>query len=50
MNKELYGWDDSKVYFHNIETHEDYCINDYEELEKKIIDFCAEYFDELEEK
>ena len=41
--KELYGWDDGKVYFMDEQQRKEWCVTDNEELYNQLIEICRKY-------
>lgn len=47
--KELYGWDDGKIYFMDEERNKEWCVTDNEELYNQLIEICRKYFKDKKE-
>ncbi len=45
--KELYGWDDGKIYFMDEERKKEWCVTDNEELYNQLTEICRKCFREI---
>jgi len=42
--KELYGWDNGKIYFMDEQQRKEWCVTDNEELYNQLTEICKKYF------